>query len=196
MIIGIGHHVFSGQRLQAGDIAPADPVDPGLPNILPVGADDINGSVWAPSNKDITGPAADGGYTLRDTGPGDRLRLDSLGVFTLSSGQPYTFAIETQQGTAASISLQFVQGVGVNRRTVFNMSTDSWNSFPEFELNSDAEDSDQFHRIYVSWTQSGSRLLIDIASTFPSNTTHIIKNPMLYEGLVSVAGRPPYVLPQ
>lgn len=196
MIVGIGHHVFMGHRAQAADISAPDPVDPGLPNILPTGAENIAGSSWAPSNKEITGPAADGGYTLRDTGPGDRLRFDSFQSFILSSGQPYTFAIETRQGTAQSISLQFVQGVGVNRRTVFNMSTASWNSFPEFELNSDVEDVDQFHRIYASWTQSGSRLLIDIASSFPSNTTHIIKNPMLYEGLVSVVGRPPYVNPQ
>ena len=196
MIIGLGHHVFTGHNFQAIDIAPVDPVDPGLPNILPAGAENISGSAWAPSNKAITGPDATGGYTLRDTGPGDRLRFDSFQSFTLTSGQPYTFALEVRQGTASSISLQFILGVGANRRTVFNMSNGNWNSFPEFEFNSDPEDTDQFHRIFASWTQSGSRLLIDVASSYPSNATHIIKNPMLYEGLVSVVGKPPYVLPQ
>lgn len=164
-------------------------------NIFPFGAEDIGDTaIWAPNNKTITGPSADGGYTLQDTGPGDRLRYDTSALVgeTLVDGQAYTFALKARQGTADDIAVQFLFGPSAGERVTFDLATGSWAAATNLSLDFDAQDGDGFYRLFMSWTQSGSRFLIDIASAYPTGRTHIIKEPMLYEGLVSVVGKLPY----
>lgn len=169
---------------------------PASENILQTGAQALNDpNVWEWSNKTVL-ELSPGIFEITDTGPGDYLRYNTLRKpgEALISGNRYTFAIRAKQGVGSGI-FKIEGSNGFVQECVYNFSSQTWTTTPPagIELNTTLEDdADGMRRLAVSWTQSGSNLVLNIARTHGTGQSHIASEPMLWNGLFSETGWLPY----
>ena len=211
------HGLTTGDEVYISDVSGMTDVNNNLYSVTNIDSNSFSLDGTDSTNYDpyisggfATGIDNAGGFIFTDTGPGDSYRIDTQNIngFDISQGQNYTFAIKVKSGnvnsnsfTFSNVSGGFVDNTGAGISATYDTNTNTWSaSQPGVTFGQETTDNlDGFRRIWIEWNHdilnTNPRFAIQIISGQATGRTHIMKEPMLYEGLFSIDGEQAYEFP-